>query len=177
MSIQISICLITFKHESFILQTLNGIYQQEHNLHVELIISDDSSNDSTYDLILDYVKNNVFRGEVSIFRNEINLGLYLNFKSLLDRARGTYIALCDGDDYWCHSKKLQLQFELLNSNQDLVACFHNAIVEGINGERFFFHKNLNEGRINPEQVIKSGGGLFPTSSLFFRNTQEFFEKF
>jgi hypothetical protein len=36
--------------------------------------------------------------------------------------RGKYIALCDGDDFWNHPRKLQMQIDLMEANPSMTVC-------------------------------------------------------
>lgn len=38
-----------------------------------------------------------------------------------------YIALCEGDDYWTHPQKLQMQVDFLESHPDYTMYLHNAL--------------------------------------------------
>jgi glycosyltransferase involved in cell wall biosynthesis len=49
-------------------------------------------------------------------------------------ARGKYLALCDGDDYWIDPEKLKKQVEYLEKNEQCTLCFSNGIVD-YNGGR------------------------------------------
>ena len=123
----VSICLITYKHEKYIGQAIDGILMQEVNFPYEIIIADDFSTDQTRKIILDY-KNRFPEIIKTIFQIE-NVGAGRNFVDLINAAEGKYIAYLEGDDFWIDSQKLQVQYDFLEANKDeetyrTCTCYH-----------------------------------------------------
>ena len=110
----VSICCITYNHERYIKDALEGFVKQKTDFPFEIIISDDCSTDKTHDIILDYKKKhpNLFR-DVS---PEANLGVIENWKHVHQEAKGELIAFCEGDDYWTDQYKLQKQATFMLSH-------------------------------------------------------------
>ena len=120
----VSICSITYNHAPYIRQCLDGFLMQKTNFKYEIIIHDDASTDGTAEIIKEYVEKHpdlitpVFQTE-----NQYSKGLrgfYTKF--VYPRAKGKYIALCEGDDYWTDPLKLQKQVDFLEANPDYVLC-------------------------------------------------------
>ena len=49
--------MITYGHEKYIREAIDGVFMQETNFEIELIIADDGSRESTKALIESYAKN------------------------------------------------------------------------------------------------------------------------
>lgn len=124
---KLSIVVLTYNHEEFIKENLEGIFMQETNFPVELIISDDASKDKTVEIIEETVKNVPENFEIKFIKHQKNLGSTPNFYSALKHVSGEYVAFCEGDDYWTDAKKLQLQYDFLEKNPGYSLCFHKAI--------------------------------------------------
>jgi glycosyltransferase involved in cell wall biosynthesis len=117
---------------------LDGFLAQETEFPVEIIVADDASTDATPGIIREYADRHpqLFR---PIFRPR-NVGLNANLTGALSAARGEYIALCEGDDYWVDPQKLNKQVALLDRNPKTALCFHPVQVvwtrNGATGEKF-----------------------------------------
>jgi len=92
---------------------------QKTNFNFEVIIADDASTDGTQEIIQEYT-NRYPELFVTILqkKNQYLLGVKPIFKYVFPRARGKYIALCEGDDYWTDQYKLQKQIDFLEANPD-----------------------------------------------------------
>ena len=128
----VSVVMITYGHEAFIEDAINGVLMQEVNFPVELIIADDCSPDYTNEKVALF-SNHTNAHWIRYTRHESNIGMMPNFTWALRQARGKYIALCEGDDYWTDPLKLQKQVEFLEANEEYSGCFHKAYAD-INGE-------------------------------------------
>jgi len=114
----VSICCITYNHENYIEDALEGFLIQETDFPFEILINDDASTDKTADIIREYeAKYPKLIKPIYQTENQFSQGISPNWKFNFPRARGKYIALCEGDDYWISTNKLQKQVrEVLEVN-------------------------------------------------------------
>ena len=124
--LKVSVCMITYGHENYIRESIEGILMQECDFDVELILSNDCSPDKTDEIIQDIIINHPKSGLIKYFKQDNNLGMMPNFIFAMNQCYGKYIALCEGDDYWTDPYKLQKQVDVLEANPHLVGCFHNS---------------------------------------------------
>ena len=123
----VSIGCVTYNHEFYIRDALNSFLMQKTTFPIEILIHDDASTDKTADIIREYEKKHpdIIK---SIYQKENQyskrVGISVNYQ--FPRARGKYIALCEGDDYWTDPYKLQKQVDFLEANPEYVLCFHNV---------------------------------------------------
>lgn len=120
--VKVSIVVISFNQEKFIAQALDSLLRQDVDFEYEIIIGDDSSTDKTQEIISSY-KKRYPQIIVPILRKK-NVGALNNFYDVLRRARGKYIAICEGDDYWTDNTKIRRQVRFLEEHQDYSVCFH-----------------------------------------------------
>jgi len=165
----VSVCTITYKHASFIKDTIEGVLLQEVNFPIEFIIADDNSPDDTAEIVKHYQENHPKGHWINYTKHDDNKGMMENFIWALKECKGKYIALCEGDDYWTDPLKLQQQVDFLESNADYVACFHDAMVinekELVIRENKFSKINLHDYNF---EALKSGR-VIPTLTNVFRN--------
>lgn len=116
----VSVYMLAYRHEKFIAQAIEGVLAQKTNFPIELIIGEDCSPDHTRDIILTYQAR--YPHIIRVLTSEKNVGAYANSKRCRLAARGKYIAICEGDDYWHHPNKLQMQIDLLESDNEMMLC-------------------------------------------------------
>ena len=124
-----SVCMITYGHEKFIEQSIEGVLMQECNFEIELIISNDNSPDKTDEIIKKILQNHPKSKIIKYTKHEKNLGMMPNFTWTLKQAKGDYIALCEGDDYWTDPYKLQKQVDFMEKNKEYSICFHSVLID------------------------------------------------
>ncbi len=127
----VSVIAITYNHEKYIKQALESIVNQTTNFKFEVIVADDCSTDDTQNIIRNFSKT--YPDLIIPILREKNIGPQKNFKDAIMRARGKYIALCEGDDFWTDTSKLQSQVEYFQSHHGTSLCFHpvNVFYEGV----------------------------------------------
>lgn len=126
----VSICSITYNHAPYIRECIDGFLMQKTNFPIEIIINDDCSTDGTTEIIKEYAAKypNIIH-PIYHDENQYQKGIRGMFqKFVIPHARGKYIALCEGDDYWTDPLKLQKQVDFLESHPEYSMVFHNAIV-------------------------------------------------
>lgn len=125
--------MITYGHEKFIQQSIESILYQETSFNFELVIANDCSPDATSKVVQWIIKSNDRGHLIQYFEHDQNLGMYDNFIFALNKCKGKYIAICEGDDYWTDHLKLQKQVSFLEANPDYEVCFTNIkIVNNLN---------------------------------------------
>ncbi|MCV7008472.1 glycosyltransferase [Mycobacterium gordonae] len=119
---KLSVVTTTHNQEAFVRQAFESFVAQQIDFPMEIIVADDASTDATPTIIQEYADRypDLFR---PILRRK-NLGLNRNLVDALSRARGTYIALCEGDDYWIDPLKLSKQVAFLDRHPGTTVCFH-----------------------------------------------------
>lgn len=123
----VSVDMITYKHEAYIKQAIEGVLMQETNFEYDLIISDDCSPDNTAQIVNEIISNHAKGHLIKYFRHKKNLGMHANGMFALQQCKGKYIACCEGDDYWTDPLKLQKQIDFLENNLEFSLVGHWAL--------------------------------------------------
>lgn len=121
----VSVVVITYNHEPYIKECIDGIILQKTDFPIEILVNDDCSTDNTASIIKEYeLKHpNLFRC-IYQTENQYSKGVHPWFDILLPMAKGRYIALCEGDDYWTDPYKLQKQVDFMEKNPNCSVTFH-----------------------------------------------------
>jgi len=162
---KVSVCMITYNHEKYIVQALESALMQQADFEYEIVVGEDCSTDRTRALLVGLQQQHP--AKIRLLLPERNLGMMPNFIQTLKACRGRYIALLEGDDFWTDPYKLQKQVDFLDANPDFVMCFHNVEVQDEAGNRS--RANTNQQHVVSVKDIISRAWFIMTCSIMFRN--------
>ncbi|MFA7081586.1 MAG: glycosyltransferase [Bacteroidales bacterium] len=170
----VSIICITYNHESYIRNCLDGFINQITNFNIEILIHDDASLDNTVNIIKEYEQKypGIIKPIYQIENQFSKIGYQFIENLIFSRAKSKYIAFCEGDDYWIDPLKLQKQVDFLEANND-----YGLVFSDIN---FFFeseNKIINkvfQTKYYPlyfsfEEHVENAGYLAPCTWLIRSN--------
>jgi glycosyltransferase involved in cell wall biosynthesis len=115
----ISVVMPAYNHADFIEESILSVLNQEFS-DLELLVGDDGSSDDTVARA-----RKIKDHRVQVFQNPVNRGAALSLSELIGRARGKYVAIINSDDAWLPGK-LEKQFQFLENNPEIGACFGRA---------------------------------------------------
>lgn len=174
----VSICCTTYNHARYLRQTLDSFLGQKCDFPFEILVHDDVSTDGTIDILKEYAQKYpeivkpLFEEE-----NQYSKGVPINETFNFPRAEGKYIALCEGDDYWCDETKLQRQIAYMESDPGCTFSFTNGYIHDENEvepDREFLPRHESD---RPYYAGKSSVytldqmarlSFIPTASIVFR---------
>lgn len=177
----VSTSTLTYNHEPFIRDCLDGVLMQETTFPVRIVVFDDCSTDGTREIVKEYKEKfpNLF---VTVLPHQNTYGRPERREALKPyfeaRAVAKYIALCEGDDYWTDPLKLQKQVDFLEENEEYsevvsaVKIYNQKtgefeeklrIPKGVSIEKDGYTYNLMD---------TLSGWITETASLVFRNIPE-----
>jgi glycosyltransferase involved in cell wall biosynthesis len=164
---KLTVCIVTYNHERYIRECLQSVLAQDVEADLELLVGDDDSGDATASIVAELAAANP--GRIRLIRNSPRLGGSMNYRNLMELARGDFIAHLDGDDYWLPGK-LAEQLALLEKYPEAVAAYSNAVVCNDKGEVLGkFNNSLPE--LFDLAALLVRGNFLNQSSMLYRGAQ------
>jgi glycosyltransferase involved in cell wall biosynthesis len=154
----VSVLMITYNHEKYIQAAIEGVLMQEYNGGIELILANDKSTDNTHAVITRILESHPLAYKVKYHHHAENKGIMGNLTWALKQCTGSYIAMCEGDDYWTDSLKLQKQVGFLEQYNDYNICV---------GRYKFLYEATGQFKDNRELFNFSGKSLSVKNYIAF----------
>ena len=120
----VSVLMTVYNHERYLKKAIEGVLMQRTNFKFELIIGEDCSTDGSRNIVEFY--QNKYPDIIRAMLNSENLGMDSNGWQVTKAAKGKYLAICEGDDFWTDSNKLQIQVDFLESYPEYSGCYHSV---------------------------------------------------
>lgn len=175
----VSVICLTYNQEEYIRDCLEGFLSQRTDFPYEVLVYDDASTDSTPDIIREYAEKYPSIIKPTLYKvNNYSQGLgFVGLYTGIKEASGTYVAYCEGDDYWTDPLKLQKQVLFLDSNPQYAICAHETRIRDdgnrkSNGQLFSVFNKDSLAPLNKETYTFDdalAGNIFHVSSMMYRN--------
>lgn len=156
----VTISCITYNHKDYIKEAIEGFLAQETTFKIELLIHDDASTDGTGEIVKVYANKYpdiIF--PIIQSSNQFSKDLKIRNTFHYPIAKGKYIALCEGDDYWTDPLKLQKQVEFLEGNEEYGL---------VHGECHFYYEDTRKWEYNANKNLSNSLIIVSKKELFYR---------
>ena len=175
----IGVCIVTYNHEAFIAKAIESVLMQEYCGHkVVAYIGNDCSTDKTGEICLEYATK--YPENVVFVDNEHNLGLVKNTFALFRKMQEDgcdYIAMLDGDDYWCDTKKLSKQIKCFKENYNCGIVHTNIALQFGDKIDLNIRTNIPSGNVWPcKFAIGNCSVIFKTELLKHIDDQAYVDR-
>ena len=143
---KVDVLLATYNGEKYLKEQIDSILNQTYQ-NINLIISDDNSNDSTRKILEEYKK---IDNRIKTYLQDKNLGYIKNFEFLLTKVESNYYMLSDQDDVWLPEKIEKSMKTLKEKNADLVFGDLEVVDEKLNtiypsfGDFMLLNRKINK---------------------------------
>lgn len=166
----VSICCVAYNQKEYLKQAMDGFLMQKTEYPFEILVHDDASTDGTTQLIAEYAaKYPELIRPIYQKENQYQKGADIWKEYVLPQVRATYVAFCDGDDYWIDENKLQRQLSYLETHPECPCVFHAVkYVDGSDRQIRIDQYKKTETLVPIQKIIEEGGLFCSTASLCCR---------
>ncbi len=165
MSRKVNVVVVTYNQAEFIGKCLDSVLNQETSYDYQVVLVDDGSSDGTLEICHNYAKLNP--AKIKLISHGINRGLSAAYSTAFMNCDGDFISICEGDDWWISTTKVQRQADFLVENAQYQAV-HTATVLG--SDRQTLSDNIFTSTAESAVRTQIVCSCIPhTSSLMFRN--------
>tara|TARA_R110002020_G_scaffold29239_1_gene92363 strand:+ start:29372 stop:30394 length:1023 start_codon:yes stop_codon:yes gene_type:complete len=173
----VTFALLAYNQEEFIAQAIDGAFAQTYS-PLEIIISDDCSNDKTFKII--EAKVALYKGphNIVINKTEFNKCILGHFYDIIDLAKGELLVLAAGDDI-SHPERVELIAEVWSASSDTCGVISNYDLIDVEGKVTEFNCSPNPRSVLVEDVfgklgspdVHGAGSAYDTA--FIRNLKRY----
>lgn len=162
----VSILCPTYQQAPFVRDAMDGFLAQRTPFPFEVIVGDDGSTDGTAEIVAEYAER--YPRIVRAILQQTNSWAQTHpLVQLIPEARGEFIALCEGDDYWIDPNKVATQVRDLNLHPEAVISHHDSV--GVSdGKVIWPRRGTSHLRDHDPEALRRGE-LTKMVSLCFRN--------
>ena len=168
---KVSVCIPAYNQAVYLKKTIYSVLKQSFDDY-EIIITDDSPNDTVKNLVSSFNRSDKIR----YFKNEILLGSPENWNKGIRKAEGKYIKILHHDDYFKDKDSLAKYVALLDDNPGADFAFSAtlAIEPGIREWEHRISASEMEGLKKDPLLLYCNNIIGAPSTTIFRKKIELF---
>jgi glycosyltransferase involved in cell wall biosynthesis len=159
----VSVGIVTYNQKHFLRECIESVLDQDYP-HVEIVVADDASTDSTPEMLLDYAQK--YPGKFVLRLGKTNVGVTKNSNEAFFACSGKYIAWMGGDDLMLPGK-ISAQVAWLEENPERVICGHKLHLCDETSRVYGIHSKRLMSGVGPGLWI-SDGCLYGACSIMMR---------
>lgn len=165
----VSVCVVSYNQAGFIDRCLQSVVAQLPPGELEVLVGDDGSSDDTRARIEEFAR--AHPGTIVPVFHPSNLGPSGNYRALIARARGRYIAHLDADDFWLPGK-LRSQLATLQARPGCSASVGNALVVDPAGSAIALFTRCARRELDLAFLVEQGNFVCHASLLYHARHRE-----
>lgn len=168
---EVTVICTVYNHARYLRQCLDSLVIQETDFPYRIVVHDDASTDGSADIVAEYAERHAGKVVPVLQKDNLYSRGISHYPYLMPLIEGRYVALCEGDDYWCDPRKLQMQYRYMEDHPECSLCTNLTYLldEGVGGVVGILpHFGGMDQCYSISDVIIGGGGLFGTNSMFYR---------
>lgn len=167
--LMVTIRCLSYNHERYIRECLEGFVIQKTYFRFEAIVHDDASTDGTAAIVREYAEKYpdiikpIYETENQYSKHNGSLARIMD-----EHTHGKYVAICEGDDYWTDPLKLQKQFDFMETHPECSMCFHAHHDLCIDGRLALIKPKSSKSFFYIEDIIRIENNIIGTNTVFWK---------
>jgi glycosyltransferase involved in cell wall biosynthesis len=169
----ISICIPAYRRIKYLIRLLDSIEYQS-NKNFEVIISDDSDDDSVLNLV------NIYKSKYSIqyFSNRPSLGTPANWNAAISKAKGDWIKIMHDDDWFSTKDSLQKFIDATSQGPKFIYSAYSNFIETEDKYQPMLHNRTQLNRVLRQPLLLLSENIIgpPSVTLFHKTVLEQYDE-
>lgn len=159
----VAVAILACNHARYIQRCLDSAIEQSRDVDLHILVGDDASDDGTSEILAKIAATHP--SLVTHVRHPTRIGGSENYRFVLTRSRGRYIAYLDGDDYWFPTK-LRRQVAFMEAHPEVAATYANALTVREDGTTLGVFNDAGDATFDLGAMLRHGNFLNSSSMLF-----------
>lgn len=151
----VSLLLTTYRHAPYVREAVESALAQDYDGDLEILVSDDASDDGTFEIVEEVVASYDGPHRVRVDRNPENVGPHEHNDMLVKRATGDLIVRCHGDDV-CEPHRVSRVMEVWRKHQPTLITSNALLIDEDSNVQGRYMDSKRSEFIRVERIVDAG---------------------